>query len=110
MQPGTTGGYVYIYDPVFCETAVGSGTGDRHFCGTTAVSTFYELYSDPNNTPYILTDDTLVVSSGNTFTGMAYKDSTMGGRTGRSASRERPPTATRATTTMPGTCSTRAIP
>jgi hypothetical protein len=82
MAPGTTGGYVYIFDPVFCETAVGSGTGDRHFSGSAAVSTFYELYSDPNNTPYILSDDTLVVSSGNKFTGMAYKDSTMGGTNG----------------------------
>jgi Flp pilus assembly protein TadG len=82
MQPSTSGGYVYVFDPVFCETAVGSGTGDRHFSGSAAVSTFYQLYSDPNNTPYILTDDTLIVSSGNTFAGMAYRDSTMGGSNG----------------------------
>ena len=82
MQPGTSGGYVYVYDPVFCETATSSGTGDRHFSGTAAVSTFYELYSDPNNTPYILSDDSLIVSTGNTFTGMAYRDSTMGGSNG----------------------------
>ena len=82
MPAGTSGGYVYVFDPVFCETAVGSGTGDRHFGGSAAVSTFYQLYSDPNNTPYILSDDTLVVSSGNTFTNMAYYDSTMGGSNG----------------------------
>jgi hypothetical protein len=82
MQPSTSGGYVYIFDPVFCETALGSGTGDRHFSGSAAVSTFYQLYSDPNNTPYILSDDSLVVESGNRFTGMAFRDSTMGGSNG----------------------------
>lgn len=82
MRPNTSGGLVYIFDPVFCETAVGSGTGDRHFGGSTAVSTFYELYADPNNTPYILSDDTLITSTGNKFTGMAYRDTTMGGSNG----------------------------
>jgi hypothetical protein len=84
MQPSTSGGYVYIFDPVFCQTDVGNGTGDRYFSrgtGTTAapppVRTFFELYADPNNTPYILTDDTLVVGSGNKFTGMNYRDNTM---------------------------------
>jgi Flp pilus assembly protein TadG len=82
MAPGTTGGYVYIFDPVFCETATASGTGDRHFSGTAAVSSFYELYSDPNNTPYIRTDDTLLVTSGNLFKQIAARDSTMGGTNG----------------------------
>jgi Flp pilus assembly protein TadG len=82
MQPNTTGGRVYIFDPVFCETSAGSGTGDRHFSGSAAVGSFYELYSDPNNTPFILTDDVLVASSGNTFQSMAHRDSTMGGSNG----------------------------
>jgi Putative Flp pilus-assembly TadE/G-like len=82
MQPSTSGGLVYIYDPVFCETRLSSGTADRHFSGTASVSTFYQLYSDPNNTPYNLSDDALVVDSGNLFTGMAYRDSTMGGTNG----------------------------
>lgn len=82
MQPNTSGGRVYIFDPVFCETAVGSGTGDRHFSGTAAVGSFYELYSDPNNTPFIRSDDVLVASSGNTFQTMAFRDSTMGGSNG----------------------------
>ncbi len=82
MQPSTSGGLVYIFDPVFCETRLSSGTADRHFSGTASVSTFYQLYSDPNNTPYNLSDDALVVDSGNLFTGMAYRDSTMGGTNG----------------------------
>jgi hypothetical protein len=83
MQPNTSGGYVYIFDPVFCETAIGSGTGDRHFNGDVdAVSSFYELYSDDLNTPFIRSDDTLRASSGNTFQSMAFQDSTMGGANG----------------------------
>ncbi|MDP9468109.1 MAG: hypothetical protein M3P32_05135, partial [Chloroflexota bacterium] len=82
MQPNTTGGRVYVFDPVHCKTANSSGTGDRLFSGSAAVSSFYELYSDPNNTPFIRTDDTLVATSGNTFQSMAFYDSTMGGSGG----------------------------
>ena len=82
MQPNTTGGRVYIFDPVFCKTVNSSGTGDRLFSGSAAVSSFYELYSDPNSTPFIRSDDTLVVSTGNTFRSMNFYDSTMGGSGG----------------------------
>ena len=82
MPPGSTGGYVYIFDPVFCETAVSSGTGDRHFNGNTAaVRSFYELY-DTGSSLFTQADDTLIVSSGNTFTGMANADTSMGGSSG----------------------------
>lgn len=88
MQPNTTGGYVYIFDPVFCATQVDSGTGDRWFSGSNAVSSFYELYSDPNNTPYDLTDDTLVTTSGGLFRQIDADDSTMGGSNGANECRQ----------------------
>ena len=34
MPPGSTGGSVYVYDPVFCDVSVDKGTGDRWFSGT----------------------------------------------------------------------------
>ena len=56
--PDSTGGYVYIFDPVFCETDVASGTGDRHFNGDgDAVSSFYELY-DTGTSLFSRADDT----------------------------------------------------
>lgn len=82
MPPNTTGGYVYIYDPVFCATALASGTGDRWFSGTGQVSSWYELFADTNNTPYNLDDDTLVATSGSTFQDIAASDTTMGGSGG----------------------------
>lgn len=65
MAPGTTGGSVRIFDPVFCatDTSASFGTGDRWFNGNTdATSAFFDLY-DTNNTPYDLTDDTLVATA-----------------------------------------------
>jgi len=82
MPPNTSGGYVFIYDPVFCATTAGSGTGDRWFSGSAQVSTWYELFSDPNNTPYVLTDDTLIATSGTTFRDIAASDTSMGGSGG----------------------------
>lgn len=79
MPPGSTGGYVYVFDPVFCETSIGSGTGDRHFNGNTAsVSSYYELYNTGLNL-YSTSDDTLIVSSGTAFELMSNSDNTMGG-------------------------------
>ena len=89
MPPNSTGGYVYIFDPVFCETDVASGTGDRHFNGDGhAVSSFYELY-DTGTSLFSRADDTLIVSSGSTFTGMDYSDPSMGGGTGGSDCRQK---------------------
>jgi Flp pilus assembly protein TadG len=82
MPANSTGGYVYVYDPVFCATSAGSGTGDRWFSGTPSVSSFYELYSDPNNTPYSFADDTLWIPVDNTFRQISASDSTMGGSGG----------------------------
>ena len=81
MPAGTTGGYVYVYDPVFCATSLDSGTGDRWYSGSSSVSSFYQLY-DMNNTPYDNTDDTLIADSGNEFQQIAASDATMGGSGG----------------------------
>ena len=64
LEPGTTNGSVYIFDPVFCATNNdgSQGMGDRWF-GSGGMSTFYDLW-DTNNTPYDFTDDTWI--AGNT--------------------------------------------
>ena len=81
MEPGTTNGSVYIYDPVFCATNGNSaqGIGDHWISGGGAMNTFYYLY-DTMNTPYDLTDDGApIASSGNLFSQSNRTDSTQGG-------------------------------
>ena len=79
IPPNTTGGKVYIFDPTFCETDIANGTGDRWFGGSTAISSWYELFGT-NNTPYDLTDDgPPIATSGSLFTEQAASDSTMTG-------------------------------
>jgi Flp pilus assembly protein TadG len=81
MPPGSTGGYVYVFDPGFCATVTSKGTGDRWFGSQNAVSSWYELRGT-NNTPYNLTDDPLIASTGSLFTNLDAADSTMGGSGG----------------------------
>ncbi len=82
MPPNSTGGYVYVFDPVFCDTALASGTGDRWFGSTISVSSFYELYADPSNTPYNFADDALWIPIDNTFRQITASDTSMGGSGG----------------------------
>ena len=81
IPAGATNASVYVYDPGHCSVAVAKGTGDRWFSGTTAVSTFYELY-DMNDTAYDLSDDTLVSTSGSLFRRIQASDTSMGGASG----------------------------
>jgi hypothetical protein len=81
MPPNSTGGSVYIYDPVFCEVDNDKGTGDRWFGGTDPVSTFYEVYNT-RNTLYDQGDDIQLASSGGLFRNIEAADSTMGGNNG----------------------------
>ena len=94
MQPGTSGGKVSIFDPVFCATAgpsnnaFGYGMGDHLYTAGTSsanvVSTFYDIY-DTNNTPYDLTDDTWIAGTSGSasspdyhrFSGVKGYDSSM---------------------------------
>jgi hypothetical protein len=80
IPAGATGGEVWIYDPVFCATdgSGAYGTGDRWFGGTNAMSAFYELY-DTQSTPYDLTDDTQVATSGTLFRSIRASDQSLGG-------------------------------
>lgn len=78
MAPNTTGGSVYVYDPVFCQVTPAKGTGDRWFNGTNDVSTFFELW-DMKDTLYDLSDDVLVNSSDSLFRSVGAADATMGG-------------------------------
>ena len=82
MPAGSVGGYVYVFDPVFCDTAGASGVGDSPNPGglvpATPPSSWYELF-DTNDTIYTSTDDTLVVTSGTKFVDMPYSDTSMGG-------------------------------
>ena len=83
MEPGTTNGTIYVFDPVFCATSGNGdkGMGDRWYSTTVRnpMSTFYDVYSDPNNTPYDLTDDTWVAGAGNLFRRSAGTDTDQGG-------------------------------
>jgi hypothetical protein len=65
MQPGTNGGSIYVYDPVFCatESDFSKGMGDHGYGGSMSTSTFYDVW-DTNNTPYSTADDVWI--AGNT--------------------------------------------
>jgi hypothetical protein len=68
MQPGSSGGQLYIFDPGFCNQGnFDIGTGDNYYSGSGPVSAFYTLWADDNGTPYNTADDRLVGTSGNTF-------------------------------------------
>jgi hypothetical protein len=82
MPAGSSGGLVYIFDPVFCATQLDAGVGDRWFGGNNPVSSWYELYNT-NNTPYNLADDTLITTSGAKFTNLNGSDTSMGGPGGQ---------------------------
>ena len=59
---------VDLYDPTFCAVNPNKGTGDHWIAGpTTAMSTYYTLWSDPAETPLDYTDDVQVASSGTLF-------------------------------------------
>jgi Flp pilus assembly protein TadG len=73
FAPGTVGGSVYLYDPMFCATGAGTsggrrlGAGDNWFTnGSTGITTVYNLF-DMNGTPYTLGDDLLMATSGALF-------------------------------------------
>ena len=88
MPAGATNGFVWIFDPGFCATAPGSGTGDRWFETSTQngnipnytpISSWYELY-DTKGTPYNLLDDApSITDSGNRFVNLAGYDTSMNG-------------------------------
>jgi hypothetical protein len=82
MPPGSAGGYVYVFDPVFCDQGAAYGVGDGQSSGSltaaSPASSWYELF-DTNGTLYTNGDDTLVVTSGPKFKDMPYSDSSMGG-------------------------------
>ncbi len=80
MQPGSTNGSVYIFDPEFCATATNSGTADRWFSGNSAVSSYFELYNT-NNQIFVnsVPPQTLIASSGTLFQQISASDTTMGG-------------------------------
>ncbi len=82
MPAGSTNGSIYVYDPVFCETANNKGTGDRWFSGSNGVSSFFEVY-DTQNTLYDIGDDgAALASSSGLFRNIAAADTTMGGSGG----------------------------
>lgn len=97
--PGTVGGSVWLYDPMFCATGAGTATGRRLGAGDnwfgnggTGITVVYNLF-DMNGTPYTLGDDTLMATSGALFAnsnavdkGPLYRgDSNYGGYNGSSS-------------------------
>ena len=78
MPPGSSGGHVYLFDPLFCATDNQHGAGDYYLSGTAAVASYYKLYNT-NNQPYNLAAHTLLGSSGSMFASNRYTDSNNGG-------------------------------
>src|SRR5688572_14131997 len=79
---GTSGGAVWIYDPIFCATGRRTtspfqrlGTADVWYsiAATRTVTTQFKLWG-MNGTPYATTDDLLIASDGGLFTNMDYVD------------------------------------
>jgi hypothetical protein len=80
MPPGSTGGEVWIFDPGFCDATTTRGTGEawtvggaNGFSSRQPVSSFFDLY-DTLETPYNLSDDVLVASSGDAFRRVSFQD------------------------------------
>ncbi len=79
----SSGGEVWLFDPGFCNVDSDKGTGESYTFGSpngsssfNPVSTFYDLY-DTNNTPYDVSDDTLVYASGNTYRRLQLRDTVL---------------------------------
>lgn len=84
IPAGAANGQVWIFDPVFCATSGNGqyGTGDRWFGGSSnPTSAYYTLY-DTKNTPFDLTDDTVVGDSGSLFANIQASDQTLNGPSG----------------------------
>ncbi len=82
LPPGTSGGAVWIYDPIFCATGRRTtspfqrlGMADIWYgiAATRSVTTEFKLW-DMNGTPYSTTDDILIATDGGLFTNMDYAD------------------------------------
>ncbi len=86
--PNSTGVEVYIFDPGFCATGAQYGTGDGLTGSGHPQSSYYDLFADPSNTPYILTDDQLIGTSGTLFQDQNYSDSTQGGSGGSTCTQQ----------------------
>jgi hypothetical protein len=78
MPPGSTGGHVWLFDPLYCATDNKHGAGDYYLSGTDAVASYYKLYNT-NNQPYNLAAHTLLGSSGSMFASNQYTDNNNGG-------------------------------
>ena len=81
VPAGSTGGAVWVYDPLFCATGAGGttsparrlGVGDFWLGSNTAVTTEFKLW-DMRGTPYSTSDDVVVATDGGIFSSMNYVD------------------------------------
>lgn len=81
IPAGSTGGALWIYDPLFCATGAGGatsparrlGVGDFWLGPHTPVTTEFKLW-DMRGTPYSTSDDVLVATDGGLFSTMDYAD------------------------------------
>ena len=81
IPAGSTGGALWVYDPIFCATGAGGltsparrlGVGDFWLGSHTAVATEFKLW-DMRGTPYSTSDDTVVATDGGLFSSMDYVD------------------------------------
>jgi hypothetical protein len=81
VPAGSTGGALWVYDPLFCATGAGGttsparrlGVGDFWLGTNTAVTTEFKLW-DMRGTPYSTSDDVIVATDGGIFSTMNYAD------------------------------------
>ncbi len=81
MDPAASAGEVWVFDPGMCQVDTDKGTGENYTKGGAngstsfnPVSTYYDLW-DTHNTPYEISDDSLVYSSGTAYRRLKLRDS-----------------------------------
>jgi hypothetical protein len=82
LPAGATNGKVWVYDPGFCDVTNQAGTGENWTIGGSngasspqPITSYFDLY-DTNNTPYDISDDSLVTSFNTDYRRMNYQDLT----------------------------------
>ena len=87
MPAGSSGGHVWLFDPVFCATDGRQGAGDFYLSSSTSdatknvVSSYFKLYNT-NNQPYTLSAQTYLGSTGDFFANDNFWDTAAGGPSG----------------------------
>jgi hypothetical protein len=82
IPAGASNGKIWVFDPGFCDTGTGAGTGENWTIGGSngngtiqPISSFFDVY-DTNGTPYDVSDDALVGGFNNDYRRSLLQDLT----------------------------------